>query len=214
MKLAIRFAKIWSHSTTSRFWTLEHLRQKFIQLQTTLPHQDRTTKWTCIQFHVVCKYPTQLNRRMEGERWRISRVRSSSLASKFKGFRKMSNFKIKCAITIKRRAICIQIQGIASKTHALSNHEGLCYHAVLMCLKHRGRSVTLRWNVQYLEETTEGKKKKSKQAISIILEYICSSVFTCKVLLAPLLSSWTSPSPLPSWSLHESPEAQYLTSQI
>ena len=162
MKLTIRFAKIWSHSTTSRFWTLEHLRQKFIQLQTALPRQDRTTKWTCIQFHVVCKYPTQLNRRMEGERWRISRVRSSSLASKFKGFCKMSNFKIKCATTIKRRAICIQIQGIASKTHALSNHKGLLSCCINVS-KTQGKKCNFKMKCAIPRRNHRRKKKKASK---------------------------------------------------
>lgn len=57
------------------------------------------------------------------------------------------------------------------------------------------------------------KKLKIKFWLRKQRKDINHNLFTYRDLLAPLLSFWTSPYPLPSWSPHESPEPQILNSQ-
>ena len=109
--------------------------------------------------------------------WKVNyeecQVQSLWLAYKFKGFCKKSNFKIKCVLWYlakKKKPICIQIQGIVSKTHALSNHEGLLSCCINMS-KTQGKKCNFKMKYAI-------PRKKIKKTISIILEYICGSVFT------------------------------------
>ena len=91
--------------------------------------------------------------------WKVNyeecQVQSLWLAYKFKGFCKKSNFKIKCVLWYlakkKKNQYASKFKGLFQK-HMLHPTMKDYYHVVLICLKHKGRNVTLKWNMQYLEK--------------------------------------------------------------